>query len=125
MRSWRSAALLAIGLAAGCGTDASSGDDDGGPTPDQCATSFLDYDNFGAPFVADWCRGCHSSALPAAMRQNAPADVNFDDYAKTMEWRERILVRATGDAPTMPPVGGPSDEERALLAEWLGCGGKQ
>jgi hypothetical protein len=27
-----------------------------------------------------------------------------------------------GGTPTMPPAGGPSGEERALLAEWLACG---
>jgi hypothetical protein len=94
------------------------------PDPDTCETSYLRYDNFGEPFALDWCRGCHSSAVPAGMRQKAPMGVNFDTQADVAHWRERILIRAAGPEPSMPPAGGPADEERALLAEWLGCGAR-
>jgi uncharacterized membrane protein len=122
MRSWLSVLLVA----SACGNDV------GMPTPGEdppvdpsvCETSYLDYSNFGAPFVANWCRGCHSSSVPAGMRQNAPIAVNFDDEADVLEWKERIRIRATGDKPTMPPAGGPSTEERALLGEWIDCGMK-
>ena len=120
MRSVPSLAL-AVALAA-CGNDV------GVPPPervveaDPCETSYLEYDNFGAPFVLDWCRGCHSSAVPEAMRQHAPIDVNFDTSDDFLRWQNRILVRATGSKPTMPPAGGPSSQERALLAEWIACG---
>lgn len=125
MRSWRSLALV-VALAA-CGNDVATqvGDDEPPPPdPDACETSFLDYGNFGAPFVVNWCRGCHSSAVPAGMRQRAPLDVNFDTEADVRLHAERIRVRSTGATPTMPPAGGPSAEERALLAEWLACGAK-
>jgi uncharacterized membrane protein len=116
MRSWPSLLLLVA-----CSTSSS----DPPPIDDAtCRQSFADYTNFGEPFALDWCRGCHSATLPADMRQSAPADVNFDTHDEVLAWKERILVRATGDSPTMPPAGGPSAEERALLAEWLGCGGK-
>lgn len=92
------------------------------PDPDVCETSYLDYANFGAPFVSNWCRGCHSSSVPAGMRQKAPLDVNFDTEADVLAQRERIAARSLGTKPTMPPAGGPSAEERALLAEWIACG---
>ena len=129
MRSWPSLALAA--LLAACGTDSAPAEhappDDNEPTPvdpSTCDTSYLSYDNFGAPFVINWCRGCHSEAVPLAMRQKAPADANFDTLPEVQMWGDRIASKATGTAPTMPPAGGPSEEERALLAEWLACGAK-
>lgn len=94
------------------------------PDPQACAESTLTYQNFAAPFVITWCRGCHGSGLPVNMRQNAPVGLDFDTAAQVRSAQQRILVRATGEAPTMPPVGGPSAQERALLAEWLACGMK-
>jgi hypothetical protein len=121
MRSSASVALVL--LLAACGQDTMVGGDDGlDPPPDVCEKSYLDYGNFGKPFALDWCRGCHSSAVPANMRQKAPVGVDFDTLADVQHWRERIAIRATGAMPTMPPAGGPSEEERVLLAEWIGCG---
>ena len=126
MRSWLSA-LVAL---AACGTDVRTGGDDDGSgsnvpeqvDPNVCDTSYLDYDNFGAPFVINWCRGCHSTAVPADMRQKAPIEVNLDNLDQVRAWGPRIVSRATGSTPSMPPAGGPSEQERALLAEWLTCG---
>jgi uncharacterized membrane protein len=111
-------------LLVGCGTDAVDRTPDDPPLdPEACETeTYLRYDNFAAGFSADWCRGCHSSAVPEGGRQDAPLDVNFDTEADLVKWRERILVRATGATPTMPPAGGPSEEERQLLREWIDCG---
>ena len=125
MRSWLSLALV---LAA-CGTEVPMGEDRSGDDTEQvdpnvCETSYLDYDNFGAPFVINWCRGCHSSAVPAGMRQKAPLDANFDTIAQVRTWGDKIAARATGTTPNMPPAGGPSEQERQLLAEWLACGAK-
>jgi uncharacterized membrane protein len=120
MRSWLSL-LVVVGA---CGGDATPDDVPGPPDEETCRTSYVDYGNFGEPFALDWCRGCHSSALPADMRQNAPAEVNFDTHEDVLAWKDRILIRAAGAQPTMPPAGGPSAAERALLAEWLGCGGR-
>ncbi len=128
MRSW-----LSLLLVAACGTEPmgeggeGSGSGSNEPTPvdpDVCATSYLDYDNFGAPFVINWCRGCHSAAVPLAMRQKAPADANFDTLEQVRTWSDRIASRATGTMPNMPPAGGPTEEERQLLAEWLACGAR-
>ncbi|MEO7093480.1 MAG: hypothetical protein ABI175_09530 [Polyangiales bacterium] len=127
MHSSRSLALVCGLVLAACGTDTMSGGGDDGPepTPDVCETSYLDYGNFGKPFALDWCRGCHSSNVPANMRQKAPVGVDFDTLADVQRWSERIAIRATGAMPTMPPAGGPSEQERALLAEWIGCGATQ
>ncbi len=120
--------VLAFVLAA-CGNDVGHDpiiDDDDPPPPpvSKCDDSFLDHDNFGAPFVANWCRGCHSSAVPMNMRQKAPIDVNFDAEGDLVVWSERIKIRAASLGGTMPPAGGPTQEERELLAEWIECGMK-
>ena len=107
MRSWPSLLLV---LAA-CGTD----------TDAQCASSQLTYDNFGAPFVTNWCRSCHSASLIPSMRQDAPTDVNFDTLDEVRTWSRRISLTA-GTTSDMPPAGGPTADERKLLVEWLRCG---
>jgi uncharacterized membrane protein len=122
MRLWLSAALLVVA----CGTDTRPADDDGDDQPpvsaDACTESYVRYDNVAAPFVINWCRGCHSSSIPKAMRQKAPLDVNFDTEAEVRDWADRIEARATSAKPTMPPAGGPTVEERGLLREWIECG---
>jgi uncharacterized membrane protein len=119
MRSWLSLLVLAA-----CGADGvPPADEEAPPTdPDVCESSYLTYDNFGAEFSANWCRGCHASAIPEDGRQGAPINVNFDSDADLRHWADRIRVRATGDTPTMPPAGGPGAAERALLVEWIDCG---
>ena len=121
MRSWNELVLCTALALAACGNDQAIGDD-GPPAADECDTSYLRYNNFGAPFTLDWCRGCHSTAIPMAMRQKAPLDVNFDTIDDIRRWQHQMLVQATGTAPKMPPAGGPSGDERVLLTEWLGCG---
>jgi uncharacterized membrane protein len=106
------AALAALGaLGAACGAD----------TDPTCAQSFLRYDNFGAPFIVNWCRACHSAGTPPDMRQQAPADVNFDTLPEIRRWSLAIRITA-GQGSSMPPAGGPSAEERQMLVEWLACG---
>ncbi len=122
MRSWHRLALAAL-IAAGCGSDGEGGGNPP-PDPDACETSYLDFTSFGEPFLLDWCAGCHSASLPPNMRQMAPADVNFDTIEGVRRFGDRIAARASGPTPTMPPAGGPSAEERALLAEWISCGAK-
>ena len=109
MRSWASAVLLAL---AACSAE---------PRPPACETSVLTYETFGEPFVLDWCRGCHSANVPPGMRQLAPLHVNFDTLEDVRTWSDRISELA-GASRIMPPAGGPSDQERELLVEWLACG---
>lgn len=89
------------------------------PCPDD---SFLTYENFGGPFMLSYCTTCHASMLPADMRQGSPIEVNFDDIEDIRDQADRIWIRAADQNQTMPPVGPPSDEERARLGEWLACG---
>lgn len=102
--------VLVLVLGAACGND----------TRVECTDSPLTYQTFGEPFVANWCRGCHSEDLIPTMRQDAPLDVNLDTLDEVRARRKQILEM--GDQ--MPPNGGPSDEERVLLREWLTCGAK-
>jgi uncharacterized membrane protein len=113
-------------LAAACSGETTATPDGPLPDPDSelCEQSTLSYQNFAAPFMITWCRGCHAAGQPMAMRQRAPLNVNFDTADEVRGAKDRILARATGAQPTMPPAGGPSEEERALLAEWLACGAK-
>ena len=109
-------ALALLSLGAGCSSDEPS-------ELELCAEqSALTYNNFGDPFMRDWCTGCHSSDLPVGSRARAPITVNLDSREDVLLWLERIEVRALGEAPTMPPTAGPSEDELVLLEEWLRCG---
>jgi len=77
------------------------------------------WDNFGQGFLVENCQPCHASASLA--RHDAPEDVVFDTVDDVIARRERILIKATGDEPEMPPAGGVSVEDRALLEVWLRC----
>lgn len=115
MRSLRDlVAPLILTMLASCGTEL------GEPVDPPC--NMLSYENFGEPFVLDWCRGCHSSALPEDMRQGAPVGVDFDTLDRVRAWRTKMTARISGAAPTMPPAAGPSQEEREMMVEWLQCG---
>ena len=89
------------------------------PCPDD---SELTYENFGEGFMLSWCNGCHSSVMPEGERQDAPLASNFDDLDAVRAWSDRIWFRSADHNITMPPVGGPEDDERARLGEWLACG---
>ncbi len=113
MRSWVELLLVCV-LLTGCPT-AEAIDVEG-----DCA--ILTWENYGKGELRNWCTGCHSSRVTAANRNGAPTDVNFDDLQSVRDHRERIIARATGDAPTMPLVGGGDAEDRARLHQWLECG---
>ena len=109
---------LAVALLAGCGAKAqdsaaAEGDCDRHPP--------LDWDNFGKGLMDKHCNGCHSSLVDRGARKGAPLGVDFNTYAGVLEFSDRIAARAIGEAPTMPPGGGPDPEELARLDEWLRC----
>jgi uncharacterized membrane protein len=117
--------MVAAIAAAGCG----GGDDGEAPTSWDSLSdrpcpedSFLTYESFGRGFMQNWCTGCHGAGLPEGMRQGAPVGIDFDTIEAVRAWDDRIWARAGDQNDTMPPVGGPPDEERALLGEWLACG---
>ncbi len=133
MESWTKPVVVMMVIA--CGTDQpvdkspylDSGIGDTAVV-DDCEQSVVSYDNFGHGFMNTWCAPCHSSALQSGApgeddpRSGAPEGVDLDTHAGVQDWSERILARSTGDAPSMPPVGGPTLDDLALLEEWLLCG---
>lgn len=84
-----------------------------------CETTFPTYDTFGEAFVISWCRGCHS--IESTARHMAPVGVDFDSLDEMRARADKIRMRA-GTTLGMPPAGGPSADERALLVEWIDCG---
>ncbi len=114
-------ALLLAALAA-CGADKGEAGVDSGDTgtPAWCDDApVLTWANFGEGFVTESCQSCHASTT--LDRRGAPADVVFDDRETTLALGDRVLARATGDRPTMPPQGGVTDDDRERLAIWLTC----
>jgi uncharacterized membrane protein len=81
----------------------------------------LTFDNFGEAFLAKHCTGCHSVLHEGDLREGAPVGVDLNTYADVLTWASRIEARAL-ESLDMPPGGGPSVDERALLEEWLHCG---
>jgi hypothetical protein len=84
--------------------------------------SILTWENFGGPYVLSYCTTCHHSALPADERQRAPVGVNLETVELMRSQADRVWVRGADQNATMPPVGAPSADDRALLGEWLACG---
>ena len=80
----------------------------------------LTFHNFGESFMAKHCIGCHSVLHEGNLREGAPLGVDLNTYDDVLQWAERIDARALGSID-MPPGGGPSESERAMLAEWLEC----
>lgn len=80
----------------------------------------LTFENFGESFMAKHCTGCHSVLHEGNLREGAPLGIDLNTYADVLLWVERIDQRVL-DTLDMPPGGGPSEDERAMLAEWLEC----
>lgn len=89
------------------------------PCPDD---NRLSWENFGAALILEHCAGCHGRAVPEGLRQGAPIDATFDDPNSIRDLEARIWARAGDQNDTMPPVGGPSPEDRDKLGQWLACG---
>ena len=98
----------------GAETDAPAAD-----SADPCA--LRTWETVGAPFVTTWCAPCHAPDLAVAERGGAPPEVDLATEADVVRWLDRVRARATGDAPTMPPAGGPDAETGAAFAAWLTC----
>ena len=84
-----------------------------------CATALaVTWEGWSQGFFLTHCQGCHASTTPD--RRGAPDGVAFDDAAATLAQRERVWVR-TLDVQDMPPAGGLTADDRALLAAYLAC----
>ncbi len=104
-------------LALACGSDPK------GDTGPSCGehTPRLTYSNFGEGVLAKHCTGCHSSLIPVEDRRGAPVGVDLDSLSAARQFADRIVARSV-EGDTMPPGGGPSEEERQWLGEWVACG---
>lgn len=94
---------------------------DARPCPSDSA---LTWENFGEPYVRNWCTACHSSTLDEAHRGGAPVEINLDSLANVRTLKERMWARSGDQNNTMPPAGYAPDVERSQLGEWLACGAK-
>ena len=114
--------MLLLLLAACAGAPADTADTaDTAPVDPLCVDAVpLTWENFGEGFLLDACNGCHAASAPN--RYGAPVEVTFDTRAQAWAFADRILARATGDAPGMPPQGGVTEDDRTRLYWWLGCG---
>ena len=108
------AALLLLVMA--CGDDA---DDSGGLDPLCQDAPVVTWEYWGQGFLTESCQSCHGGGT--IDRNGAPESVRFDTEADVWTHRDSILSTATGDSPTMPPRGGLSEDDRALLEIWLTC----
>ena len=114
----------------GCGPDGEDPNSTPTPTPivipgRACPPdTVVSYENFGSPFLSTWCTSCHASGLVVGERSLAPIGVNFDSYESVRLNAVRIYYRGADVQVTptwMPPAGGPTDEDRFLLGDWLAC----
>lgn len=122
------AALLMGGVLGfgGCPTpEATTADDTAAPAsslPEICVDAPVStYANFGRGFLTQHCNTCHAAS--SLDRHAAPPTVTFDTEEEAWAWADRILERAAGAEPSMPPQGGVSEDDRYLLEVWLTCGG--
>ena len=92
----------------------------GDDTGDVCASAEpVTWNNWGDGFNTTWCQPCHSVSSPD--RYGAPENVNFDTFEDVVTWQSAIRNTVL-DAGTMPVGGGLTDEDRALLEDFLACG---
>ena len=91
------------------------------PMTATCGDPAVTWESFAEGFVLNFCRGCHSALLDGADRFGAPPGVNFNTLEDVIGYRDRILARATSEAPTMPPGGGPQRHEIERFRVWLEC----
>lgn len=82
----------------------------------------LTWRNFGDAFFTSHCTGCHHAMNPEGSRGGAPLGVDFDTYAGALAQIDRIEARTVPEDGGMPPEGPLTEEQRGLLAEWIGCG---
>ncbi len=90
-------------------------------TSDPCSEAMtVTWNSWGRGFLTESCQGCHAST--ATNRYGAPEEVVFDTVDDAWAWSDRILARAAGENPSMPPAGGVTDDDRTRLSWWLACG---
>jgi hypothetical protein len=97
------------------------------PTGSVCPSdSTLTYDNFGQPFMKDYCTKCHSSELKGGARHGAPLYHDFDTYLGIMEVANHIDSWSAAGPDSVNEIMPQNDpkptiDERYKLGEWLAC----
>ena len=89
--------------------------------PDPCEVSTANYQTVGEPFAYL----VYPLSPLRARRPDRPAgseNINLDTYELVITHLERIEARALGYMPTMPPAGGPTEQDLSELSQWLDCG---
>jgi uncharacterized membrane protein len=83
----------------------------------------LDYANWGRGFMSKHCTACHSKLVSEDHRNEAPEEVDLDTFANVLHFSSRIEARVlhAPEDDLMPPGGGPTEDEKRLLNEWLIC----
>ena len=118
--AWLPLALLSFAAATAVACD--SDDDSPSGNTSETLSCEVGYEDFAGPFVLNWCVGCHSSALVGeSERKKAPDGVDFDTLEGLRQWAPNIRVNVV-EFEIMPPLGGPSREERDLFGKWIDCG---
>ena len=93
------------------------------PTSSNCAKGTkLNYANFAAVFVENYCTACHSSELLEGERFGAPIAANFETYKLLAVYLTGVKSMAGSGKTAMPPSGQVPSDERKLLDEWIDCG---
>ncbi|HMJ15814.1 MAG TPA: hypothetical protein VK524_30570 [Polyangiaceae bacterium] len=88
--------------------------------------STLTYENFAAPFFANYCTRCHSSQLSGAARAGAPPGADFDTLEGILAHAHHVDQYAAAGPEAANTFMPPSDPrpplaERLQLGEWLAC----
>lgn len=92
--------------------------DTAGCTADERA---VNWENFGVPFFAGYCRACHSATSVGEDRYGAPEGLDFDSLEQVRALKGSIHDTVLVDA-TMPIGGGVDPESLTLLPTLLECG---
>ena len=89
------------------------------PVEDTGCAEIVTWESWGEGFFRTYCEGCHSST--PLDRHGAPDGMDFDTLEGVKSWagpiRDTVLVDGT-----MPLGGGVSEDELALLDDFLTCG---
>jgi len=84
-----------------------------------CSDSPLTWETAAAPYINNYCRGCHSRDLSTSMRAGAPLNANFDSKEDLLNSLESVLERI--EERSMPPIGATDSRSEAAFLTWAYC----
>ena len=104
----------------------------GGPSPTPTGAlcppgSTLTYQNFGKPFMEEYCTRCHSSTLVGDARHGAPVFHDFDTLVGILNVGSHVDEEAAAGPDAINTLmpddneAAPTEAERFQLGEWLAC----